>query len=69
MSKTSLGVRMITYRAKHRLSMREFAELIDEQLNTIYRIENGVHKPHKANEIRLIEKMDKLEAAEKRVKK
>jgi transcriptional regulator with XRE-family HTH domain len=65
MSKTSLGVRMITYRAKHRLSMREFAELMDEQLNTIYRIENGVHKPHKANEIRLTEKMDKLEAEER----
>ena len=64
MSKTSLGVRMITYRVRHRLSQRAFAELMGETLATIYRVENNIHKPHKINEIRLSEKMDKLEAEE-----
>lgn len=65
MGNTSLGVRMITYRARHRISQTKLAELMDEDLMTIYRIENGKHKPHKINEIRLTEKMDKLEAEEK----
>ena len=65
MSNTSLGVRMITYRARHRLSQRAFAELMGETLATIYRVENNIHKPHKINEIRLTEKMDKLEAEER----
>ena len=64
MSKSSLGVRMITYRARHRLSQRAFADLMGETLATIYRVENNIHKPHKINEIRLSEKMDKLEAEE-----
>ena len=64
MGNTSLGVRMITYRARHRLSQRAFAELMGETLATIYRVENNIHKPHKINEIRLSEKMDKLEAEE-----
>ena len=64
MSKSSLGVRMLTYRARHRISQTKLAELMDEDLMTIYRIENGIHKPHKINEIRLTEKMDKLEAEE-----
>lgn len=66
MGNASLGVRMVTYRARHRLSVRAFAKLIDEYSNTIYRIENNICKPHKINEIRLTEKMDKLEAEEKR---
>lgn len=65
MSKSSLGVRMITYRARHRLSQRAFAELMGETLATIYRVENNIHKPHKINEIRLSEKMDKLEFEER----
>ena len=65
MGNTSLGVRMITYRARHRLSQRAFAELMGETLATIYRVENNIHKPHKINEIRLSEKMDKLEAEER----
>lgn len=64
MSKSSLGVRMITYRARHRLSQRAFAELIGENLATVFRIENSIHKPHKVNEIRLSQKMDELEAEE-----
>jgi DNA-binding XRE family transcriptional regulator len=65
MGNTSLGVRMLTYRARHRISQTKLAELMDEELMTIYRIENGKHKPHKVNEIRLTEKMDKLEAEER----
>ena len=65
MGKANLGVRMLTYRARHRLSQTKLAELMDEELMTIYRIENGKHKPHKINEIRLSEKMDKLEAEER----
>ena len=68
MSKPSLGVRMISYRARNRLSVRSFAELIGEYHNTIYRIENDICKPHKANEIRLTEKMDKLEEEEREKK-
>lgn len=64
MGKANLGVRMLTYRARHRLSQRAFADLIGETLATVFRIENGIHKPHKINEIRLTEKMDKLEAEE-----
>ena len=65
MSKANLGIRMLTYRARHRLSQRAFANLIGENLATVFRIENGIHKPHKINEIRLTEKMDKLEAEER----
>ena len=64
MGKANLGVRMLTYRARHRISQSKLAELMDEDLMTIYRIENDKHKPHKVNEIRLTEKMDKLEAEE-----
>ena len=65
MGKANLGVRMLTYRARHRLSQRKLADRIGENLMTIYRTENGVCKPHKVTEIRLTEKMDKLEAEER----
>ena len=65
MGNTSLDVRMLTYRARHRLSQRKLADLIGENLMTIYRTENGICKPHKVTEIRLTEKMDKLEAEER----
>lgn len=65
MSKSNLGVRMLIYRARHRLSQRKLADLIGENLMTIYRTENGICKPHKVTEIRLTEKMDKLEVEER----
>ena len=68
MSKASLGIRMLTYRARHKLSQTALAKLIGESLITIYRTENGITKPHKATEIRLSEKMDKLEAEEREKK-
>jgi DNA-binding XRE family transcriptional regulator len=61
----NLALRMLSYRARNRLSQGKLAERMDEDLMTIYRIENGKHKPHKINEIRLTEKMDKLEAEER----
>lgn len=62
----NLALRMLSYRARHKLSQRKLAELMGESLMTIYRIESGVHKPHKVNEMRLSEKMDELEAKEGR---
>lgn len=61
----NLALRMLSYRARNRLSQRKLAELMDEDLMVIYRVENSKHKPHKVNEIRLTEKMDKLEAEER----
>ena len=61
----NLALRMLSYRARNRLSQGKLAERMDEDLMTIYRIENGKHKPHKINEIRLTEKMDKLEEEER----
>ena len=61
----TLGERMLHYRARNRISQSKLAELMDEDLMTIYRIENGIHKPHKINEIRLTQKMDKIEAEER----
>lgn len=66
MSKANIGVRMLTYRARRKLSQTALAQLIDESVMTIYRTENGITKPHKATEIRLTEKMDELEAEEER---
>lgn len=62
----NLALRMLSYRARNRVSQRKLAEIMGESLMTIYRIERGVHKPHKVNEMRLSEKMDELEAKEGR---
>ncbi len=62
----NLALRMLSYRARNRLSQRALANLMDEHLMTIYRVESGVHKPHKINEMRLSEKLAKLEEAEER---
>lgn len=65
----TLGERMLQYRARHKISQRKLAELLGEKhINTIHRIECGKHKPHKINEIRLTEKMDKLEEEEREKK-
>lgn len=65
----TLGERMLQYRAKHKISQRQLAELLGEKhINTIHRIECNKHKPHKINEIRLTEKMDKLEEEEREKK-
>ena len=65
----TLGERMLQYRAKHKISQRQLAELLGEKyINTIHRIEYNKHKLHKINEIRLTEKMDKLEEEERKKK-
>ena len=60
----TLGERMLQYRATKRISRFELANRLGEHINTIYRVENGIHKPHKVNELRLTQKMDKLEEKE-----
>ena len=65
----TLGERMLQYRAGHKISQKKLADLLGEKhINTIHRIECGKHKPHKINEIRLTEKMSKLEAEEREKK-
>ena len=65
----TLGERMLQYRARHKISQRKLAELLGEKhINTIHRNECNKHKPHKINEIRLTEKMDKLEEEERKKK-
>lgn len=65
----TLGERMLQYRARHKISQKKLAELLGEKhINTIHRIECGKHKPHKANEIRLTERMYELEAEEREKK-
>lgn len=62
----TLGERMLNYRARHRLSQRQLAELLGEKhITSICRIEKNICKPHKSREIRLSQLMDKLETEER----
>lgn len=56
----TIGERMLVYRAKHGLTQRQFAELLGEHANTIYKVENGVQL-HRVNEIRIELKLTELE--------
>ena len=56
-----VGKRMLNYRATHNLSRRELAELMGEKKHVIDWCETGIHKPHLAKQIRLENKMKKLE--------
>lgn len=60
----TIGDRMLQYRARHNLSQTELGALIGEGISTIFRAESGKYRTHKANEIRLTEKMNKLESDE-----
>ena len=55
---------MLNYRATHNLSRRELAELMGEKKHIIDWCETGIHKPHLAKQIRLENKMKKLEEAD-----
>lgn len=57
----TLGERMLEYRAKHKLTQKQLANLLDENPNTIFKCENDKHKLHKVNEVRLHLKMRNLE--------
>ena len=59
----TLGERMVSYRAEHKLSQRQLGEIIDESLNTIFRCERGDNM-HFANKIRIEKKMNYLEEKE-----
>ena len=60
----NLGERMLQYRVRQRISRVELGRRLGEHMNTIYRIENGIHKPHMVNQLRLEQKMEKLEEKE-----
>jgi transcriptional regulator with XRE-family HTH domain len=62
----TLGERMLSYRARHRISQTKLAELIGETQNVIHIIETGKHRPHKANEMRLSAKIQELEEKERK---
>ena len=59
----TLGERMLSYRAEHKLSMRQLGEIIGESINTIHRCERGDNM-HLANSKRLDKKMSCLEEQE-----
>ena len=48
--------RMVAYRAKHNISMKEMAERCKVSLQTIYSIENGTQEPSRLTreKIRLV---------------
>ena len=60
----TLGERMLQYRAKHNLSQRRLADLLGTNTTAIFRWESNKNKPHKANELRLLNKMKELEEKE-----
>lgn len=60
----TLGKRMLEYRAKHGLTQKQLANLLEESPNTIFKCENDKHKLHKVNELRLHLKMKELEEKE-----
>ena len=43
----TLGERILEYRAKHRLSLKAFAELAGISLQTVWSIENEQQKPNR----------------------
>lgn len=62
-----LAKNMINYRARHRISMRAFAEKCGVSLQTIYSIENGLQTPSRVTEakINLVLEEDSDEAERK----
>lgn len=57
----TIGERLLMFRAKYNLTQKQMARLIDENVNMLYRYENGNNKPHKKNELRILMKLEKLE--------
>lgn len=60
----TLGERMLDYRAKHGLTQKQLADLLEENSNMVFKCENNKHKLHKVNELRLHLKMKTLEEKE-----
>ena len=61
----TLAERMIAYRAKHRLTQRQLDILLDEHVGTVWRVESGYYKTHKANAARMDMKLRELEERDK----
>lgn len=59
-----LGERMLNYRANHDLTQKQLAELLGTYRDMVYRIENGKYNTRKTTEIRLSQKLTKLEEAD-----
>lgn len=57
----TIGERLLMFRAKYNLTQKQMSKLIDENINMLYRYENGNNKPHKKNELRILIKLEKLE--------
>lgn len=57
----TIGEKLLMFRAKYNLTQKQMAGLIDENINMLYRYENGNNKPHKKNELRILMKLEKLE--------
>lgn len=57
----TIGERLLMFRAKYNLTQKQMSKLIDENVNMLYRYENGNNKPHKKNELRILMKLEKLE--------
>lgn len=50
----TLQSEMIEYRAKHRMSQKVFAEKCGVSLQTINSVENGLQKPSKVTEAKIM---------------
>ena len=46
----TIGEEMLDFRARHKISMREFAARAGVTLQTVYAIENGLQKPTRTTE-------------------
>lgn len=57
----TIGERLLMFRAKYNLTQKQMSKLIGENVNMLYRYENGNNKPHKKNELRILMKLEKLE--------
>lgn len=58
----TLGERIFNYRVTHNIAQRTMDKLLNEPVNTTYRIESGKHNPIKIRQARISRKMDELES-------
>lgn len=54
----TLGEKIIRFRAKHRLSQVEFAEMCDISIQTLSAIENEKQAPWKTTELKILMAME-----------
>ena len=54
----TLGEKIIRFRAKHRLSQVEFAEMCDISTQTLSAVENGLQELRKTTEMRILMAME-----------